>query len=72
MAREPLPCAGARRGEGACKGEAWERYSLGIYAGRWCEHHWAGSGYRKEGREGFDPADAGESWEGDDWGDGSW
>jgi hypothetical protein len=40
-----------------------ERYSLGIYAGRWCDRHWASSGYRQEGPSGFDPADAGESYE---------
>jgi len=45
--------------------EVYERYSLGIYAGKWCEPHWDTSGYRKEGREGFDPADAGESYEED-------
>lgn len=45
--------------------EDWaeERYSLGIYAGRYCNKHWAESGYRKEGREGFSPLDAGESYE---------
>lgn len=52
-----------------CKSQdVYERYSLGIYAGRWCDKHWATSGYRKEGREGFDPAYAGETYEPDDWG----
>ena len=50
---------------GPCKGDAEERYSLGIYAGIWCDEHWDCSGYRKEGRSGFDPADAGESYEPD-------
>jgi ribosomal protein L37AE/L43A len=52
-----------------CQREAYERFSLGIYAGHWCDKHWATSGYRKEGREGFDPADAGETYEPDegDW-----
>lgn len=40
-----------------------ERYSLGIYAGRWCDPCWDQSGYRKEGPEEFDPMDAGESYE---------
>ena len=43
--------------------EAEPRYSLGIYAGRWCDEHWATSGYRKEGSAGFHPEDAGESYE---------
>lgn len=46
-------------------GEA--RYSLGIYAGRYCDKCWDESGYRKEGREGFDPMDAGESYEADEY-----
>lgn len=41
---------------------AEERYSLGIYAGRHCDACWDASGYRKEGSEGFDRADAGESY----------
>lgn len=41
------------------------RYSLGIYAGRYCDPCWEESGYRKEGREGFDPLDAGERYEED-------
>ena len=40
-----------------------ERFSLGIYAGRWCAPCWAQAGYRKDGPEGFDPLDAGESYE---------
>jgi hypothetical protein len=49
-----------------CKShDVYERYSLGLYAGRWCDKHWAESGYRKEGREGFDPADAGERYDDD-------
>jgi len=63
----PLPWAGDGRGWGECSGETYARYSLGIYAGRWCEKHWEASGYRKEGQEGFDAADAGESYEPDDW-----
>jgi hypothetical protein len=41
------------------------RYSLGIYAGRYCDPCWETSGYRKEGRDGFHPDDAGESYEED-------
>ena len=40
-----------------------ERYSLGLYAGRWGHTCWDASGYRKEGREGFSPFDAGESYD---------
>lgn len=44
-----------------------ERYSLGIYAGRWCDECWAASAYRKEDRSGFDPLDAGEAYEEEDY-----
>lgn len=51
-----------------CKSRHVEpRYSLGIYAGTWCDKHWAESGYRKEGREGYDYLDAGEHYEPDDY-----
>ena len=40
-----------------------DRYSLGIYAGHYCDSCWDASGYRKEGRSGFDPLDAGESYD---------
>jgi hypothetical protein len=40
-----------------------ERYSLGLYAGRYHDDCWKRSGFRDEGPEGFDPADAGESYE---------
>ena len=46
-----------------CNEEAKLRYSLGIYAGRWCDEHWKTAGYRKEGPEGFNPLDAGESYD---------
>jgi hypothetical protein len=46
-----------------CGADAEERYSLGIYAGRYCDACWRKSGYRTEGPEGFDPLDAGESYE---------
>ncbi len=42
-----------------------ERYSLGIYAGRMCDAAWKRSGYRDEPASGFDPADAGESYDAD-------
>lgn len=41
------------------------RYSLGLPAGRMCDVCWLSSGYRDEGPEGFDPSDAGESYESD-------
>lgn len=44
-----------------CEGTgARERHSLDLPAGRHCDPCWETSGYRKEGREGFDPAYAGE------------
>lgn len=48
-----------------CEKEGYDRYSLGLPAGRYCDPHWETSGYRKEGREGFDPADAGERYDDD-------
>ena len=42
---------------------AQERYSLGVYAGKYCDRCWRESGFRKEGASGFDPADAGESYD---------
>jgi hypothetical protein len=48
-----------------CRGE--DRYSLGIYAGFMCDHHWRESGYRDEPASAFDPSYAGESYDGDDW-----
>jgi hypothetical protein len=44
---------------------AEERYSLGIYAGKYCDEGWKKSGYRDEGPEGFDPSYAGECYEDD-------
>lgn len=61
-------CAGTSRDDEPCKGVVCEQFSLGITAGYWCAGHWETSGYRKEGREGFDPMDAGETYEPDDWG----
>jgi len=45
--------------------DVYRRYSLGIYAGRMCDKHWAESGYRDEPASAFDPADAGETYEND-------
>lgn len=42
---------------------AEERYSLGIYAGRYCPKCWCESGYRDEPASAFDPAYAGETYE---------
>lgn len=41
------------------------RYSLGLPVSEYCTPCWDKSGYRKEGAEGFDPAYAGESYDGD-------
>lgn len=40
-----------------------ERFSLGLYAGIYCDECWDKSGFREEGREGFDPMDAGEQYD---------
>lgn len=66
MTEQPMPCSGYLRDGGPCTGVIQPQYSLGIYAGRWCDGHWKTSGYRKEGRQGFDPADCGETYEPDD------
>lgn len=50
-----------------CGRAAYEQYSLGIYAGRYCDECWDKSGYRKEGASGFDPLDAGEHYDVDDY-----
>ncbi len=39
---------------------AEERYSLGVYAGRYCAKCWKASGYRDEPASGFSRDDAGE------------
>lgn len=52
---------------GVCRAEGDERYSLGIFAGYYCNKCWEESGYRKEGRDGFDPLDAGEAYEAEDY-----
>jgi hypothetical protein len=43
------------------------RYSMGIYAGRYCDIGWKNSGYRDVGPEEFDPSYAGESLEPEDY-----
>ena len=63
---EPLPCAGLQRDDKPCSGTDEIRYSLGLYAGRWCDSHWETSGYRKEGKSYFKPSDAGESYDDED------
>lgn len=70
MPEERNRCAGRNRDDKPCTGDAYEQYSLGIYAGRYCDGHWATSGYRKEPASAFDPADCGETYEPDDWGEG--
>lgn len=63
--RDLRQCNGTHRFD--CKVEAskydLERFSLGIFAGYWCDECWPKAGYRMEGPEGFDPMDAGESYE---------
>ena len=56
--REAIEAAFARDHEG----ESEDRYSLGIYAGHYCDRHWAESGYRDEPAGAFDPDDAGETY----------
>ena len=48
---------------------AEERYSFGIYAGKYCDTCWAQSGYRDatDPTATFDPADAGEALEPEDY-----
>lgn len=46
--------------------ECEERLSLGLFAGYYCDECWRKSGYRTEGRAGFDPGDAGETYDADD------
>lgn len=48
-----------------CEKEGIGRYSLDIYAGNYCDKHWEETGYRKEGREGYDYLDAGEYYDED-------
>ena len=50
-----------------CKADEIERYSLGVYAGRYCDKHWKESGYRDEPASAFDPDDAGETMEEEAW-----
>ncbi len=58
---EGCPCSRCEK-----KG-AEERYSLGIYAGRYCDKCWKESGYRDEPASAFDPMDAGENYEPEDY-----
>lgn len=69
MPREIKRRCRGRDSDGRCKSEeVYERFSLGITAGYWCDSHWKTSGYRKEPASAFDPMDAGETYEPDDWG----
>jgi hypothetical protein len=49
-----------------CGQDGEERFSIGITAGYWCDEGWDKSGYRKEGREGYDYLDAGEHYDPED------
>ena len=53
--------------ETARNNEVIERYSFGIYAGRYCNPCWKKSGYRDEPASAFDPMDAGETLEPEDY-----
>ena len=48
-----------------CKEEGFDRFSMGLPAGRYCDPHWESSGYIKEGAEAFDPSYAGERYDDD-------
>jgi hypothetical protein len=63
----PKPCCRCAD-RGIDKSEGFERYSFGVYAGRYCDPCWASSGYRDvdDPTARFDPADAGERMEPDD------
>jgi hypothetical protein len=51
---------------GDCTGDGIERTSLGIYAGRYCDAHYATAfPLRKDGPEGYDYRDAGEHYDED-------
>jgi len=61
-------CSGQEEHPDTCQGVqegAQERYSFGIYAGRYCSTCWPLAGYRDDS-EGFDPDYAGETLEPDD------
>ncbi len=59
-------CSGCQRPD-SNELEVEERFSLGIYAGYYCDKCWKNSSYRDEGPEGFDPLDAGERYDDDGW-----
>lgn len=67
-----IPLTPQERAEGVvptcCKCDRFGevRYSLGIYAGRYCNEHWKTSGYRDEPASAFDPMDAGETYDEED------
>jgi DNA-directed RNA polymerase subunit RPC12/RpoP len=49
-----------------CNEIGQERTSLGLYAGHWCDHHYATAfPYRKAEANGFDPSYAGERYDDD-------
>jgi len=52
-----------KSGNGECRKDGEERFSMGIYAGRYCDKHWKESGYRDVPASAFDPAYAGETLE---------
>lgn len=50
------------KGVCSCGEPGKERYSLGIYAGTFCDQCWKESGFRDEDFAAFNPMDAGEEW----------
>ncbi len=67
LSRMPDHCYGCGKTDTDKLGPIEERFSLGITAGTYHQKCWDDSGYRKEGREGFDPMDAGEAYEPEDY-----
>ena len=59
-------CVHERLGEGKPARWADEQYSMGVYAGRYCDECWEHSGYVKDGAEAFDPTYAGETYREED------
>jgi hypothetical protein len=57
-------CSGQHGDPDRCGRNADEQFSLGIYAGMWCDDCFMQcSGYRQESASAFDSDDAGETYE---------
>lgn len=61
-------CREEREAQGLPLREAWEHYSFGVYAGRYCNQCWLESGYRDatDPNAEFSELDAGERLEPED------